>query len=73
MYQIQILINPMKQTFYFKHLGGWPFSMDVTINNDQHRINFLASMSRKKYMQVTEAEYKKDSRIRSQYASMCKH
>lgn len=61
----------MKETFYFRKLGGWPFSMDVAINNDQHRINFIRSMERKKFIHVTEAEFLKDSRIRSQYASMC--
>jgi hypothetical protein len=60
----------MKETFYFKKLGGWPFSMDVQINDDRHRINFLMSMERKKFIHVTQAEYQKDSRIRSQYASM---
>jgi hypothetical protein len=61
----------MTETFYFRKLGGWPFPMDVTINNDQHRVNFLFSMSRKKFIQVTQAEYLKDKKIRSNYASMC--
>lgn len=61
----------MIETFYFRKLGGWPFPMDVKINDERHRMNFILCMERKKFIQVTEAEYKKDSRIRSQYASMC--
>jgi hypothetical protein len=62
----------MKETFYFRKMGGWPFAMDVQINDERHRMNFLLSMERKKFIHVTAAEYQKDSRIRSQYASMCK-
>jgi len=49
----------MQETFYFRKLGGWPFPMDVKINDDQHRINFIRSMERKKFIQVTEAEFQK--------------
>jgi hypothetical protein len=61
----------MKETFYFRKLGGWPFAMDADIKDDRHRANFIASMTRKKFIQVDEAEYIKDSRLRSMYASMC--
>ena len=60
----------MKETFYFRAAASWPFSMDVVINSDTHRLNFIRSMERKKYTQVTEAEYLKETRIRSLYASM---
>lgn len=60
----------MTETFYFRKLGGWPFEMEATINDDRHRANFIAAMRRKKFLQVDEAEYIKDSRLRSMYASM---
>jgi hypothetical protein len=60
----------MTQTFYFRKLGGWPFEMEATINDERHRANFLAAMKRKGFTQVEETEYAKDSRLRSMYASM---
>ena len=60
----------MQETFYFRKSAGWPFAMDVVINSDTHRINFLRAMERKRFTQVTEETYLKETRIRLLYASM---
>jgi hypothetical protein len=60
----------MKQTFYFRELGGWSFSMEVTINDDKHRDNFLASMKRRGLINVSEDEFNSDQRVRGLYRSM---
>jgi hypothetical protein len=39
----------MKKRFYFRRPSQFAFNMDVTINDDKHEENFLASMVRKGY------------------------
>lgn len=60
----------MTETFYFKKRCEWTFDMTVTINDDRHRANFVASMGRKGFIQTDEAEYRKDCRERSLYSLM---
>jgi len=60
----------MTEKFYFRKLGGWPFEMEATINDDRHRANFLAAMKRKGFHQVDEDYFRQDERIKSAFNTM---
>ena len=60
----------MKQTYYFRKIGGYSFPMEVTINDAQHESNFLAAMKRKRFIRVDKEFYDKDERIKSAFNSM---
>ena len=54
----------MKKRFYFRRPSQFSFDMLVTIADDRHEANFLASMVRKGYEIVSEEVYN------AEYASL---
>ena len=49
--------NNMKKRFYFRRPSQYSFDMAVTINDDRHEANFIASMVRKGYEVVAPEVY----------------
>lgn len=47
----------MKKVFYFRRPSQFAFDMAVTINDDRHEANFIASMVRKGYEVVDTETY----------------
>jgi hypothetical protein len=50
----------MKKTFFFRRPSQFAFDMSVTINDDKHEANFIASMIRKGYEVVDSETYKSE-------------
>jgi hypothetical protein len=48
----------MKKRFFFRRPSQFSFDMVVTINDDRHEANFLASMVRKGYEIVDTETYR---------------
>lgn len=48
----------MKKRFFFRRPSQFSFDMVVTINDDKHEANFLASMVRKGYEIVDTETYR---------------
>ena len=57
----------MRKRFFFRRPSKFAFDMVVTINDDRHEANFIASMVRKGYEVVDFASYMAECVSMSQF------